>query len=224
MHDSLAVEELEADEDLPRVLPHHRLVQRSEVGDEGGDAPTRDVLEEDVEPTLVGLGPQVLDDVVVLQHLHHVDLPLQGPDGLRALLLVVLEAHLREEDLLHRHQLPRVRVNPLVHLRVRSFPNQATESPSQQLLAGAAEVGAAVTELADRHGLAGRHSRPSSCIRPLCGGREPGVNLLIYLLVLSSRCLAVALHLGRSHDGDLELLPSPPLRQRQGLVQLSAAG
>eukprot|EP00960_Hanusia_phi_P015043 445021-Hanusia_phi.AAC.1 len=224
MHDSLAVEELQPNEDLPRVLSDHRLVQRSEVCDKGGDAATGDVLQEDVETTLVCLSPEVLDDVLVLQHLHYIDFSLQRLDCLVALLLVVLEAHLREEDLLHRHELPRVCVDPLVHLGIRPLPDLTAQAPPQQLLVRATEVGAAVAELADRYGLVRSHPLPPRSVRPVRGGREPGVDLLVDLLVLCSARIAFAQHLGRSDNCDAELLPPPPLRQRQSLVQLAAAG
>ena len=76
--DIAAVEIGEPIQDLADEVADEGFLEVAVVVEHGGDAAAGDVLEEDVEVLVVGVGAEVLDDVWVLQVAQQFDLALQG--------------------------------------------------------------------------------------------------------------------------------------------------
>ena len=97
MRDAVAVQVLEAEQQLARVAPDDRLGQRPEAVNHVADRAARRVLEEDGQRVAVALGADVLNDVLVAE---------VAQDGHLLLERRKLAAgHLARRDLLHGHEL-----------------------------------------------------------------------------------------------------------------------
>mmetsp|Transcript_44695 Transcript_44695/g.113111 ORF Transcript_44695/g.113111 Transcript_44695/m.113111 type:complete len:508 (+) Transcript_44695:335-1858(+) len=115
VHDLVGVQELQPQQDLLGVHADDALREAAKLGQQGRDGASGDKLQEDVEGHVgeAALGAEVAHDVGVVQLLQHVHLRLQVAHVLRDLALHVHV--LGDGHLLHRHQLPRVQVEPEVH-------------------------------------------------------------------------------------------------------------
>mmetsp|Transcript_26392 Transcript_26392/g.66140 ORF Transcript_26392/g.66140 Transcript_26392/m.66140 type:complete len:278 (-) Transcript_26392:2152-2985(-) len=131
MHNLTPMKVLKAEQQLLGVVSAQILVKDPEPPEHAGDAAAGHVLEEDVHLVVpCALRTQVADDVPVAELLTHGDLALHGGDLARAWPCAAGVPVVRGElELLHRHELPGLLVEPGVHLAERPLAQELSLRP-----------------------------------------------------------------------------------------------